>query len=117
MKPNQKLELTWIGKGEEPKLEPRILILASSSSDESPSFSAIEILFISPYENLIFLKIAEPPFPLNAVTWILKKSIPAQVITSTFLFSYEMTLQDYENFLGACRVLMAQKIKRFYQNL
>ncbi len=23
---NQKLELTWIGKGEEPKLEPRILI-------------------------------------------------------------------------------------------
>jgi hypothetical protein len=22
----QKLELTWIGKGEEPKLEPRILI-------------------------------------------------------------------------------------------
>ena len=28
MTPNklQKLELTWIGKGEEPKLEPRILI-------------------------------------------------------------------------------------------
>ena len=28
----QKLELTWIGKGEEPKLEPRILI-------ESPDYS------------------------------------------------------------------------------
>lgn len=25
-KPLQKLELTWIGKGNEPKLEPRILI-------------------------------------------------------------------------------------------
>ena len=31
-KPNQKLELTWVGKGEEPKLEPRILI-------ENPEFS------------------------------------------------------------------------------
>jgi len=29
---NQKLELTWIGKGDEPKLEPRILI-------ENPEFS------------------------------------------------------------------------------
>ena len=29
---NQKLELTWIGKGEEPKLEPRILI-------EQPEYS------------------------------------------------------------------------------
>ncbi len=28
----QKLELTWIGKGEEPKLEPRILI-------ENPEYS------------------------------------------------------------------------------
>jgi adenine-specific DNA-methyltransferase len=32
MKPNQKLELNWIGKGEEPKLEPRILI-------EQPEYS------------------------------------------------------------------------------
>jgi adenine-specific DNA-methyltransferase len=34
MVPNnkQKLELTWIGKGEEPKLEPRILI-------ENPEYS------------------------------------------------------------------------------
>jgi adenine-specific DNA-methyltransferase len=32
MKPNQKLELTWIGKGEEPKLEPRILV-------EQPEYS------------------------------------------------------------------------------
>jgi len=32
MKPNQKLELTWIGKGHEPKLEPRILI-------EQPEYS------------------------------------------------------------------------------
>ncbi|MCB0517267.1 MAG: site-specific DNA-methyltransferase, partial [Bacteroidetes bacterium] len=31
-KPLQKLELTWIGKGEEPKLEPRILI-------ENPEYS------------------------------------------------------------------------------
>jgi hypothetical protein len=28
-----------------------------------------------------------------------------------------MTLQDYEDFLGVRRILMAQKIKRFYQNL
>lgn len=28
----QKLELTWIGKGEEPKLEPRILIEDSEKS-------------------------------------------------------------------------------------
>ncbi|MGB7510193.1 MAG: site-specific DNA-methyltransferase [Pelodictyon phaeoclathratiforme] len=32
MKPNQKLELNWIGKGEEPKLEPRILV-------EQPEYS------------------------------------------------------------------------------
>lgn len=32
MKKQQKLELTWIGKGEEPKLEPRILI-------ENPEYS------------------------------------------------------------------------------
>jgi adenine-specific DNA-methyltransferase len=31
-KPKQKLELTWVGKGEEPKLEPRILI-------ENPEYS------------------------------------------------------------------------------
>ncbi len=31
-KPKQKLELTWVGKGEEPKLEPRILL-------ENPEYS------------------------------------------------------------------------------
>ncbi len=31
----QKLELTWIGKGEEPKLEPRILL-------ENPDYSYIK---------------------------------------------------------------------------
>lgn len=30
---------------------------------------------------------------------------------------YEMTLEDYEVFLGVRRSLMAQKIKRYYQNL
>lgn len=30
---------------------------------------------------------------------------------------YEMTLKDYENFLGDRRILMAQKIKRYYQGL
>ena len=30
---------------------------------------------------------------------------------------YEMRLKDYEDFLGDRRVLMAQKIKRYYQNL
>lgn len=32
----QKLELTWIGKGIEPKLEPRILIEDSSKSFGDP---------------------------------------------------------------------------------
>ncbi len=32
----QKLELTWIGKGNEPKLEPRILIEDSSKSYGDP---------------------------------------------------------------------------------
>ena len=32
MNPLQKLELTWIGKGNEPKLEPRILIEDPSKS-------------------------------------------------------------------------------------
>ena len=30
---------------------------------------------------------------------------------------YQMTLKDYEDFLGARRMLMAQKIKKFYQGL
>ncbi len=30
---------------------------------------------------------------------------------------YQMTLEDYEVFLGVRRALMAQKIKRYYQNL
>jgi len=30
---------------------------------------------------------------------------------------YEMTLEDYDEFLGARRILMARKIKCFYQNL
>jgi adenine-specific DNA-methyltransferase len=37
MKPNQKLELTWIGKGQEPKLEPRILIEQSEYSYGDPN--------------------------------------------------------------------------------
>ena len=39
MTPNklQKLELTWIGKGEEPKLEPRILIEQPNTATATPT--------------------------------------------------------------------------------
>lgn len=34
---HQKLELTWIGKGKEPKLEPRILIGNSEGNYDLPN--------------------------------------------------------------------------------
>jgi adenine-specific DNA-methyltransferase len=55
---HQKLELTWIGKGEEPKLEPRILI-------ENPQYSygdpATENMLIHG-DNLLALKALEQDF-------------------------------------------------------
>ncbi len=57
-KPLQKLELTWIGKGEEPRLEPRILL-------EDPTFStgnpATENMLIQG-DNLLALKALEGDF-------------------------------------------------------
>ena len=57
-KPQQKLELTWIGKGEEPRLEPRILI-------ENPEYSygdeATENMLIQG-DNLLALKALEEEY-------------------------------------------------------
>lgn len=56
--PHQKLELTWIGKGEEPKLEPRILI-------ENPEYSygdADTQNMLIHGDNLLVLKALEQDF-------------------------------------------------------
>ncbi|ABL65964.1 hypothetical protein Cpha266_1950 [Chlorobium phaeobacteroides DSM 266] len=55
MKPNQKLELTWIGKGQEPKLEPRILIEQPEYSYGDPNTGNMLIQG----DNLLALKALE----------------------------------------------------------
>jgi type III restriction enzyme len=52
-KPKQKLELTWVGKGEEPKLEPRILIENPEYSygDPTPDFIVETPEFIAMVET------------------------------------------------------------------
>jgi len=55
---NQKLELTWIGKGEEPKLEPRILIEQPEYSYGDPNSGNMLIHG----DNLLALKALEQDF-------------------------------------------------------
>jgi adenine-specific DNA-methyltransferase len=57
-KPQQKLELTWIGKGEEPKLEPRILIEDPDLSYGDPDTGNMLIHG----DNLLALKALEQDF-------------------------------------------------------
>jgi adenine-specific DNA-methyltransferase len=57
-KPLQKLELTWIGKGNEPKLEPRILIEDPSKSFGDPKSENMLIHG----DNLLALKALEQDF-------------------------------------------------------
>jgi adenine-specific DNA-methyltransferase len=57
-KPTQKLELTWIGKGEEPKLEPRILIEQPELSYGDPNSGNMLIHG----DNLLALKALEQDF-------------------------------------------------------
>lgn len=57
-KPLQKLELTWIGKGDEPKLEPRILIEDPTKSYGDPNS---ENLLIHG-DNLLALKALEQDY-------------------------------------------------------
>lgn len=57
-KPNQRLELTWIGKGEEPNLEPRILMEAPEYSYGDPNSGNILIHG----DNLLALKALEQEF-------------------------------------------------------
>ena len=54
----QKLELTWIGKGNEPKLEPRILIEDPSKSFGDPNSENMLIHG----DNLLALKALEQQF-------------------------------------------------------
>jgi adenine-specific DNA-methyltransferase len=54
----QKLELTWIGKGNEPKLEPRILIEDPSKSFGDPNSENMLIHG----DNLLALKALEQNF-------------------------------------------------------
>ena len=54
----QKLELTWIGKGNEPKLEPRILIEEPSKSFGDPNSENMLIHG----DNLLALKALEQQF-------------------------------------------------------
>lgn len=58
MKPNQKLELTWIGKGEEPKLEPRILVEQPEYSYGDPGSGNMLIQG----DNLLALKALEQDY-------------------------------------------------------
>ncbi len=58
MKPNQKLELTWIGKGQEPKLEPRILIEQPEYSYGDPDSGNMLIQG----DNLLALKALEQEY-------------------------------------------------------
>lgn len=60
MKPQQKqkLELTWIGKGDEPKLEPRILIEQPEFSYGDPTTGNMLIQG----DNLLALKALEQEF-------------------------------------------------------
>ena len=58
MKQNQKLELTWIGKGEEPKLEPRILIEQPEYSYGDPNSGNMLIHG----DNLLALKALEQEY-------------------------------------------------------
>jgi len=58
MKPYQKLELTWIGKGEEPKLEPRILIEQPEYSYGDPGSGNMLIQG----DNLLALKALEQDY-------------------------------------------------------
>jgi adenine-specific DNA-methyltransferase len=57
-KKNQKLELTWIGKGEEPKLEPRILVENCDYSCGDPNSGNMLIHG----DNLLALKALEQEF-------------------------------------------------------
>jgi adenine-specific DNA-methyltransferase len=54
----QKLELTWVGKGEEPKLEPRILIEDTDLSYGDPNTENMLIYG----DNLLALKALEQDF-------------------------------------------------------
>jgi len=56
--PTQKLELTWIGKGDEPKLEPRILIEQPEFSNGDPNSGNMLIHG----DNLLALKALEQDF-------------------------------------------------------
>lgn len=58
MKPNQKLELNWIGKGEEPKLEPRILVEQPEYSYGDPGSGNMLIQG----DNLLALKALEQDY-------------------------------------------------------
>ncbi len=58
MKPNQKLELNWIGKGHEPKLEPRILIEQPEYSYGDPNSGNMLIQG----DNLLALKALEQEY-------------------------------------------------------
>ena len=57
-KPLQKLELTWIGKGDEPKLEPRILVENSEYSYGDPDSENMLIHG----DNLLALKALEQDY-------------------------------------------------------
>jgi adenine-specific DNA-methyltransferase len=57
-KKHQKLELTWIGKGEEPKLEPRILVENPEYSYGEPNTDNILIHG----DNLLALKALEQDY-------------------------------------------------------
>ena len=61
MKPNQKLELNWIGKGHEPKLEPRILIEQPEYSYGDPNTGNMLIQG----DNLLALKALEQEYAGN----------------------------------------------------
>jgi adenine-specific DNA-methyltransferase len=65
MKPKQKLELTWIGKENRPKLEPRILLEAPEKSYHAPRRVSDHDLFDNRLifgDNLLALKALEQEF-------------------------------------------------------
>ena len=103
MKPNQKLELTWIGKGQEPKLEPRILIEQPEYSYGDPNTGNMLIQG----DNLLALKALEQEYA-GKVKCIYKRSLKSHyvILTKTiqnfadiFFKSFNVSRLEFHQFI------------------
>lgn len=121
----QKLELTWIGKGEEPKLEPRILIENPEYSYGDPNTENMLIYG----DNLLALKALEqdyagkvkciyidPPYNINAAgiyednlehsVWLSLMSSRIKILRKLLMNEGVIFVQLDDNEISYCNVLM-----------